>query len=181
MSWNKGHPPSGFSLSHSSPCGDVSWNSIIMDQYFYIPVRLPKETRVEILWHITPDNKNPFVSARRRELKSKMTVEEEACIMIRLLSLRRRELKYYLITRTWQFEQFVSVRRRELKWWYQMEYNRWIQVRLLAETWVEITEVIWIKKLLYVRLLAETWIEIVADRDNSANAAFVSLRRRELK
>ena len=50
------------------------------------PVRLPKETRVEILWHITPDNKNPFVSARRRELKSKMTVEEEACIMIRLLA-----------------------------------------------------------------------------------------------
>ena len=32
-------------------------------------VRLLAEMRVEILWHNTPDNKNPFVSLRRRELK----------------------------------------------------------------------------------------------------------------
>ena len=49
------------------------------------------------------------------------------------------------------------------------------------ETWVEITEVIWIKKLLYVRLLAETWIEISILCCNSLYASFVSLRRRELK
>ena len=32
-------------------------------------VRLLAEMRVEILWHNTPDNKNPFVSLQRRELK----------------------------------------------------------------------------------------------------------------
>ena len=54
-------------------------------------VRLLAETRVEILWHSTPDNKNPFVSARKRDLKSQSVLRLASSALF--VSPRRRELK----------------------------------------------------------------------------------------
>ena len=147
------------SIKCSSPEGDVSWN---------------------ILPRLRPGRQPPFVSPRRRELKYVIRDTPEVWASVRLL------------TETW-VEIFSGAGNRCC-----------IAVRLLTETWIEISspyladsgtycsspygDVSWNaeaitlpKKTTEVRLLTETWIEIVADGDNSANAAFVSLRRRELK
>ncbi len=49
-------------------------------------VRLLAEMRVEILWHNTPDNKNPFVSLRRRELKYPAKINITTGVNVRLLA-----------------------------------------------------------------------------------------------
>ena len=54
-------------------------------------------------------------------------------------------------------------------------------VRLLAETWVEITKCSAFCIICIVRLLTETWVEISSRAFKSTSPEFVSLRRRELK
>ena len=164
----------------SSPYGDVSWNYDLCLSDVYHWVRLLTETWVEM-----PNN------GKRGNLSDVRLLTEtwvEICKSSLNTKLNRCSSPYGDVS--WNAEAITLPKKTT-------------EVRLLAETWIEINgntpdfpkpyrsspygDVSWnndcLKKLeqIFVRLLTETWVEIVADGDNSANAAFVSLRRRELK
>ena len=124
------------------------------------PVRLPKETWIEISIYLRWQWNFMFVSLRRRELK--WQIWHKAKLNIRFVSSRRRELKSQdsdgrgwhrivrLLTETWvemapycdggEAILFVSVRRRELKFFKIEIFCEAYIVRLLAETWFEMME-----------------------------------------